>query len=150
MPLSRPALSLGPGPRGVQNARHWVVEVCNDIGRSDLVECAELGVSELVTNALLHAATPIAVRVRGTREHPRVEVSDDDGASWHDAELERDIDDRWAWVRWTFDWRPSRTGPYTLCCRATDETGETQPLEPEWNLGGYENNAVQRVPVLVR
>ena len=37
---------------------------------------AELGVSELVTNALLHAATPIAVRVRGTREHPRVEVSD--------------------------------------------------------------------------
>ena len=76
MPLSRPALSLGPGPRGVQSARHWVVEVCNDIGRSDLVECAELGVSELVTNALLHAATPIAVRVRGTREHPRVEVSD--------------------------------------------------------------------------
>ena len=34
--------------------------------------------------------------------------------------------------------------------RATDETGDTQPLEPEWNLGGYENNAVQRVPVLVR
>jgi anti-sigma regulatory factor (Ser/Thr protein kinase) len=76
VPLSRPALSLGPGPRGVQNARHWVVETCHDIGRSDLVECAELGVSELVTNALLHAATPIAVRVRGTREHPRVEVRD--------------------------------------------------------------------------
>ena len=34
-----------------------------------------------------------------------------------------------------------------LCCRATDETGDAQPLEPEWNLGGYENNAVQRVPV---
>jgi anti-sigma regulatory factor (Ser/Thr protein kinase) len=60
----------------VQNARHWVVETCHDIGRSDLVECAELGVSELVTNALLHAETPISVRVRGTREHPRVEVSD--------------------------------------------------------------------------
>lgn len=86
----------------------------------------------------------------GSSAVARVEVSDDDGASWHDAELERDIDDRWAWVRWTFDWRPSGTGPYTLCCRATDETGETQPLEPEWNLGGYENNAVQRVPVLVR
>jgi sulfane dehydrogenase subunit SoxC len=37
-----------------------------------------------------------------------------------------------------------------LCCRATDEAGDAQPLEPEWNLGGYENNAVQRVPVLVR
>lgn len=76
MPLSRPALSLGPGPRGVQDARRWVVETCRDIGRDDLIECAELGVSELVTNALLHATGPISVRVRGTREHPRVEVRD--------------------------------------------------------------------------
>ena len=76
MPLSRPALSLGPGPRGVQDARRWVVETCHDIDRDDLVECAELGVSELVTNALLHASGPISVRVRGTREHPRVEVRD--------------------------------------------------------------------------
>jgi anti-sigma regulatory factor (Ser/Thr protein kinase) len=76
VPLSRPALSLGPGPRGVQDARRWVVETCHDIGRDDLVECAELGVSELVTNALLHATGPIWVRVRGTREHPRVEVHD--------------------------------------------------------------------------
>lgn len=76
MPLSRPALSLGPGPRGVQDARRWVVDTCRDIGRDDLVECAELGVSELVTNALLHATAPISVRVRGTREHPRVEVRD--------------------------------------------------------------------------
>ena len=76
MPLNRPALSLGPGPRGVQDARRWVVEVCTDIGRSELAECAELGVSELVTNALLHGRTPVTVRVRGTKEHPRVEVRD--------------------------------------------------------------------------
>jgi len=76
VPLSRPALSLGSGPRGVQDARRWVVDTCLDIGREDLVECAELGVSELVTNALLHAQAPLSVRVRGTREHPRVEVRD--------------------------------------------------------------------------
>ena len=76
MPLNRPALSLGSGPRGVQDARRWVVDTCRDIGRDDLVECAELGVSELVTNALLHATAPITVRVRGTREHPRIEVRD--------------------------------------------------------------------------
>src|SRR6478752_4254635 len=76
VPLNRPALSLGSGPRGVQNARRWVVDVCTDIGREDLAECAELGVSELVTNALLHADAPYDVRVRGTREHPRVEVRD--------------------------------------------------------------------------
>jgi anti-sigma regulatory factor (Ser/Thr protein kinase) len=76
VPLNRPALSLGSGPRGVQDARRWVVGTCHDIARSDLVECAELGVSELVTNALLHAGPPLSVRVRGTREHPRVEVRD--------------------------------------------------------------------------
>jgi anti-sigma regulatory factor (Ser/Thr protein kinase) len=76
VPLNRPALSLGPGPRGVQDARRWVVDTCHDIGRADLTECAELGVSELVTNALLHARAPLSVRVRGTREHPRVEVHD--------------------------------------------------------------------------
>jgi two-component sensor histidine kinase len=60
----------------VQDARRWVVATCADIGRPELIECAELGVSELVTNALLHGAPPIQVRVRGTREHPRIEVLD--------------------------------------------------------------------------
>ncbi|CAB4754305.1 unannotated protein [freshwater metagenome] len=76
MPLNRPALSLGAGPRSVQDARRWVVDTCRDIERPELVECAELAVSELVTNALLHGEAPIQVRVRGTREHPRVEVRD--------------------------------------------------------------------------
>lgn len=76
MPLTRPALTLGTGPSGVHEARRWVVQTCQDIGRLDLLETAEMGVSELVTNALLHGAPPIRVRVRGTREHPRVEVRD--------------------------------------------------------------------------
>ena len=76
MPLNRPPLTLGPGPRGVHDARRWVVRICHDIGRDDLLECAELGVSELVTNAVLHGADPIQVRVRGTVEHPRIEVRD--------------------------------------------------------------------------
>jgi DMSO/TMAO reductase YedYZ molybdopterin-dependent catalytic subunit len=80
----------------------------------------------------------------------RVEVSDDGGATWADAEVEHDLPDASAWSRWSFRWEPASAGPCVLCCRATDAAGETQPLEPEWNLGGYENNAVQRVPVVVR
>lgn len=76
MPLNRPALTLGPGPRSVHDARRWVVRTCSDIGRDDLTECAELGVSELVTNALLHGEPPITVRVRGTVQHPRIDVRD--------------------------------------------------------------------------
>jgi hypothetical protein len=36
-----------------------------------------------------------------------------------------------------------------LCCRASDGAGNVQPIEPPWNLGGYINNEVQRVPVTV-
>ncbi len=76
MSLSRPELTLGADPRAAQQARRWVTSACAELGRPDLAECAELGVSELVTNALLHVGAPIQVRVRGTREHPRVEVAD--------------------------------------------------------------------------
>ncbi|NYG59704.1 hypothetical protein BJ980_002627 [Nocardioides daedukensis] len=57
-------------------ARRWAADACHELGRDDLVETAELGISELVTNALLHAAPPIAVRVRGTHRYPRIEVLD--------------------------------------------------------------------------
>jgi hypothetical protein len=35
--------------------------------------------------------------------------------------------------------------PLRPCANA----GNVQPLEPVWNVGGYANNAVQRVPVTV-
>lgn len=76
LPLNRDALALDSSPRSVQDARRWVVDACRELGRDDLAETAELGVSELVTNALLHAGPPIAVRLRGTYDHPRVEVFD--------------------------------------------------------------------------
>ncbi|CAA9370060.1 MAG: hypothetical protein AVDCRST_MAG32-626 [uncultured Nocardioides sp.] len=50
--------------------------MCERLERPDLVECAELGVSELVANAVLHGTEPITVRVRGTASHPRIEVHD--------------------------------------------------------------------------
>lgn len=70
------ALSLTASPRSVPLARSWVADVLLALDRPDLVDSAELGVSELVTNAILHSASPVAVRVRGSRKHPRIEVSD--------------------------------------------------------------------------
>lgn len=76
MPLAKQALPLDAEPSAVASARRWVVEACRQLERHDLIECAELGVSELVTNAVLHGEPPLSVRVRGTREHPRIEVAD--------------------------------------------------------------------------
>lgn len=76
MPLTKPTVTLEPNPRSVQDARRWAAEACRQLGREDLIGCAEMAISELVTNALLHAVPPISLRLRGTRMHPRFEVSD--------------------------------------------------------------------------
>jgi DMSO/TMAO reductase YedYZ molybdopterin-dependent catalytic subunit len=67
---------------------------------------------------------------------------------WSPAELEPPVG-RWAWAGWRFAWL-AEPGQHRLACRASDENGNEQPLWPEWNVGGYANNAVQRVLVDVR
>ena len=79
----------------------------------------------------------------------RVEVSADGGSTWEDAKLDALPGSPYGWRGWSFEW-DATPGDHELCCRATDGTGATQPLEPAWNLGGFANNAVQRVPVTVR
>jgi sulfane dehydrogenase subunit SoxC len=77
-----------------------------------------------------------------------VDVSTDGGRTWVPAELGDAALGRWAWRSWRFAW-DAEPGEHELCCRARDAAGTEQPLEPPWNLGGYVNNAVQRVAVTV-
>ncbi len=53
-----------------------VGRVLTDAGRDDLVEHAQLLVSEVVTNALVHAATPIDVSMAATPDGVLVEIGD--------------------------------------------------------------------------
>jgi sulfane dehydrogenase subunit SoxC len=76
-----------------------------------------------------------------------VEVSVDGGNSWGRAELEPPRD-RWGWARWIWPWEAT-VGSYRLSARAQDESGRRQPVEQPWNRGGFGNNLVQLVPVVV-
>ena len=76
MPLRMPALALDADAESVKRARAWVRDIFERLERLDLLDAAQAGVSELVTNAVLHGAPPISIQVRGTRQHPRVEVQD--------------------------------------------------------------------------
>jgi hypothetical protein len=78
----------------------------------------------------------------------RVEVSIDGGLAWHDAHL-GPLPDDFVWRAWTYGWA-AEPGEYELLVRATDGLGVTQPLDGPWNLHGFENTLVQRVPVTVR
>ncbi|MBV1850811.1 sulfite oxidase [Catellatospora tritici] len=78
-----------------------------------------------------------------------VEVSADGGRTWAPAELEPDTGHRWAWRRFTHRWT-AEPGRHQLTARAHDTTGAAQPVDQEWNRGGFANNAVQFVDVLCR
>ncbi len=75
-----------------------------------------------------------------------VELTVDGGRSWAPAELDPPGDHRWAWRRWRHTWNVAE-GSYVLGARAIAADGETQPVEQNWNRGGFANNAIQRIPV---
>jgi hypothetical protein len=76
----------------------------------------------------------------------RVDIGVD--GDWHQAALGAAPGPH-AWRPWTWTWQ-AVPGEYVLSCRATDAAGNSQPLEPFWNLQGMGNNYVQTVPVKVR
>jgi hypothetical protein len=67
--------------------------------------------------------------------------------SWAEADLGEQVSP-YAWRPWSYRW-DATPGTHTLCVRAVDTEGNTQPESPEWNLGGFGNNAIQRVSVTV-
>jgi PAS domain S-box-containing protein len=67
---------LDPHPSCVAQARRHVRDLLRDTGREDLDETAALLVSEVVTNALLHAGTEMSLAARVDATGLHVEVGD--------------------------------------------------------------------------
>ncbi|MDX2973685.1 sulfite oxidase [Kribbella solani] len=90
----------------------------------------------------------------------RVEVSTDAGVNWHEATLDAAVgaglgaglgaegNDNFAWRAFAYDWEAT-PGEHVLTVRAYDTSGREQPIEAEWNRGGFANNTAQRITVLV-
>jgi len=56
---------------------------------------------------------------------------------------------RYAWRGWRATWAAT-PGEHVLQCRATDANGDTQPLEPRFDRGGFGNNMLHTIAVTVR
>ena len=109
------------------------------------------GIPEFLSRTRYVAPGPCEVEGRawsGRAPVSRVEFSADSGETWADATLDEPVGE-FAWRGWNYAW-DAGPGEHDLCCRATDEAGNVQPLAPEWNWDGVCNNAVQRVKVVVR
>jgi anti-sigma regulatory factor (Ser/Thr protein kinase) len=65
--------------REIARARHVVVRTLNEWGMAAEAAVMQVLVSELVTNALVHGAGPIGVRLDDDGERVRLEVTDDNG-----------------------------------------------------------------------
>jgi sulfane dehydrogenase subunit SoxC len=108
------------------------------------------GIPDFMTRRRFLSPGPVRLEGRawsGWAPISRVEVSVD-GGDWQPAELGRPPGPA-AWAPWWLDWEATE-GEHELRVRATDATGRSQPDAPPWNVGGYANNAVQRVAVTVR
>jgi sulfane dehydrogenase subunit SoxC len=108
------------------------------------------GVPDFMTRTRFVEPGPTTLTGRAWSGHgsiERVEVSTDGGATFNAAVLEQPLGPN-AWRGWSFDWEAT-PGEHVLSSRAIDTAGNSQPLEPAWNLKGYANNAVERIPVLV-
>jgi DMSO/TMAO reductase YedYZ molybdopterin-dependent catalytic subunit len=108
------------------------------------------GVPDFLTRVRHLQPGPVTLRGRawsGRGSIERVEVSTDSGISFNAAVLDAPLGPN-AWRGWSFDW-DAEPGEHLLSSRASDSAGNTQPLDPRWNLKGFANNAVQQIAVLV-
>lgn len=69
-------IELAPRLQSAEAARRFVHDRCEDWGCSAITDAATLIVSELVTNAIVHAATPSELRAQWSNGVLRLEVMD--------------------------------------------------------------------------
>jgi DMSO/TMAO reductase YedYZ molybdopterin-dependent catalytic subunit len=107
------------------------------------------GIPDFYTRRRIVEAGPVEISGRawsGAAPIARVEFAED--GHWQAASVVPQRQPH-SWTQWHFPWR-AQSGSHELACRATDSAGNTQPLEPPWDISGFGNNGVQRIHVTVR
>lgn len=77
-----------------------------------------------------------------------VDVSIDGGRTWRTAALAKSLG-RFSFREWTLATTFTHKGNTVLMVRASNHNGEVQPLEADWNPGGYRRHAIETTPVTI-
>lgn len=123
------------------------------VNPADTVPVTSLGVKSVIAKPAAGPMTANSVTIAGAAWSDGspvtgVDVSTDGGQHWTSATLGKDLG-RYSWRLWEFDWTPGPEGQYMLMSRAHTASGAVQPLEQQWNPGGYLWNVTPRVSVQV-
>ncbi|MET3124981.1 DMSO/TMAO reductase YedYZ molybdopterin-dependent catalytic subunit [Arcicella rosea] len=104
------------------------------------------------TGAVIDAGKTLTLRGHawaGDLTINEVSLSLDYGVTWKKCNLEAPKN-RLAWQHWSLALDFSQKGYFEVWVKATDSEGITQPMViPQWNPGGYLNNACHRIAVKV-
>lgn len=78
----------------------------------------------------------------------KVEISVDGGQTWKNCQF-KNKPEKYAWVRWNYEWKAFEKGEFTIKTKAFDSFGNEQPAEAFWNRKGYGYNAMDCIVVKV-
>ncbi len=124
------------------------------VDAKDMAPLTGLVVKSLITSPLDRSTLKAGVvpvsgfAWAGERDISRVDISTDNGASWSQAELGRERE-RYSWRNFRYEFRVAAAGFYSVMARATDDRGNVQPIEAQWNPSGYLWNVIDRVRINV-
>jgi sulfite oxidase len=120
---------------------HRQFEIITDIPVKSLITAPREGFAA-------PAGVPLTIRGHAWSGHTpvaKVELSLDGGRSWQPAEL-RPAPGRFAWRRFTFTLADPAPGDIEIVARATDASGDAQPMQcVPWNPRGSCNTMAHRV-----
>jgi sulfite oxidase len=121
------------------------------VDAKDMIPVTDLNVKSVIAHPN-EWAKPGAVLVQGvawSNASPvaKVEVSVDAGKTWESARL-LGAGTKYGFRRWSYAWKAPE-GSHALISRATNEAGQAQPLQQEWNPSGYLWNVAQPRNVVI-
>jgi sulfite oxidase len=148
--LGKITVSDRPSPNHFVEDVYKILESDTPTQRDEAAPIYRFPVNSVICSSVPVSVTPELFRVTGfalpdggtDTEITTVEVSADNGGTWHQAQLGSEHQE-FCWRFWTVDLRIP--GASTLIVRATDSGGHFQPEKLVWNPKGYLNNSWHKV-----
>lgn len=106
-------------------------------------------VTNMADGSNVAANSPFYVRglaMGGAEAVRRVDLSMDNGRSWHAAPIGPD-QGKYGFRLWEATLPGLKPGSYKLAVRCTNAAGEAQGFEPVWNPGGFMRNSIETITV---